>query len=37
MTDGWESPSYGAIVPAPVLRVTASAPIGHVTTAIQLP
>jgi hypothetical protein len=37
MTDGWESPSYGAIVPTPVLRVTASAPIGHVTTAIHLP
>ncbi|WP_368415363.1 heparinase II/III family protein [Falsiroseomonas sp.] len=37
LTDGWESPSYGAIVPAPLLRVTASAPIGRVTTTIRLP
>ena len=37
LTDGWESPSYGAIVTAPVLRVTASAPIGRVTTTIHLP
>ena len=37
LTGGWESPSYGAIVPAPVLRVTARAPVGRVTTTIQLP
>ena len=37
LTGGWESPSYGAIVPAPVLRVTASAPIARVTTTIRLP
>jgi hypothetical protein len=36
LVDGWESPSYGAITPAPVLLVTASAPISRVTTAIDL-
>ena len=37
LTDGWESPSYGAIIPALVLRVTASAPVVRVTTTIRLP
>jgi hypothetical protein len=37
LIDGWESPSYGAIVPAPVLRVSAGAPVGRVITTIHLP
>jgi hypothetical protein len=37
LVDGWESPSYGAIAPAPVLLVTASAPVGRVITTIDLP
>jgi hypothetical protein len=37
LVGGWESPSYGAIVPAPVLLVTASTPVSRVTTKIQLP
>ncbi len=34
---GWESPAYGAIAPAPVLRVTAAGPVRRVVTRIRLP
>ena len=37
LVSGWESLSYGAIAPAPVLLVTASVPVGRVTTTILLP
>jgi hypothetical protein len=37
LTDGWESAAYGAIAPAPVLRVVAAAPVTRVTTTIRLP
>jgi hypothetical protein len=37
LVGGWESLAYGAIAPAPVLLVTASAPVGRVTTTIDLP
>jgi hypothetical protein len=37
LVDGWESPAYGAIVPAQVLRVTAAAPVTRMTTTIRLP
>jgi hypothetical protein len=33
---GWESPSYGAIRPVPVLRVSAAAPVSRVITRIVL-
>jgi hypothetical protein len=34
---GWESPGYGRIRRAPVLRIRAAAPIRCVTTTIALP
>jgi hypothetical protein len=37
LTDGWESPAYGVIAPAPVLRVVAAAPVTRMTTTIRLP
>jgi hypothetical protein len=37
LVPGWESAAYGAIAPAPVLRVAAVAPVRHVTTTIRLP
>lgn len=37
LTEGWESPAYGAIAPAPVLRAVAAAPVSAITTTIRLP
>jgi hypothetical protein len=37
LVPGWESAAYGAIAPAPVLRVAAAAPVRRVTTTIRLP
>jgi hypothetical protein len=34
---GWESPAYGAVRPAPVLRIEASAPVTRLVTRIALP
>jgi hypothetical protein len=37
LAEGWESPAYGAIARAPVLRVVAAAPVTRVVTRIRLP
>ena len=37
LVTGWESPAYGAVRPARVLRVEASAPVAQVVTRIALP
>jgi hypothetical protein len=36
LVEGWESPAYGAIRPAPVLRVGAAAPLARLLTRIEL-
>jgi hypothetical protein len=37
LAQGWESLSYGAIAPAPLLVVEAAAPVARVVTRIELP
>lgn len=37
LAEGWESPAYGAVAPAPVLRVTAAAPVSTMVATIRLP
>jgi hypothetical protein len=37
LVQGWESPAYGVVVPAPVLEVTVRAPVTRITTVLELP
>jgi hypothetical protein len=37
LAQGWESPAYGVVVPAPVLEATARAPVTRLTTVVDLP
>lgn len=37
LRQGWESPGYGRIAPAPLLVVDAEAPVTRITTRIRLP
>ena len=36
LVQGWESPAYGVVVPAPVLEVTARAPVTRITTVLEV-
>lgn len=36
LEDGWESPAYGAVVPAPVLVARAAAPVSRLASLISL-
>ena len=37
LAQGWESPAYGVVMPAPVLEVSARAPITRLTTVLEVP
>lgn len=37
LAQGWESPAYGEVVPAPVLEATARAPVARLMTVVDLP
>ena len=36
LTQGWESPAYGVVRPAPVLELAAEAPVSRVTTCLEV-
>lgn len=36
LVQGWESPAYGVVVPAPVLEVAARAPVTRLATVLEL-
>lgn len=37
LAQGWESPAYGVVVPAPVLEVALRAPVTRITTMLEVP
>ncbi len=37
LDQGWESPAYGMVAPAPVLVVTGRRPLSRITTVVTLP
>jgi len=37
LEQGWESPAYGVVRPAPVLAARAVAPVGRIVTEVNLP
>ncbi|MBP0462316.1 heparinase II/III-family protein [Roseomonas sp. PWR1] len=36
LAEGWESPAYGVVRPAPVLELVAAAPVGCLTTRVEV-
>ena len=37
LAQGWHSPAYGRVEPAPVLELTATAPVTRLTTRLEAP
>lgn len=37
LAQGWESPAYGVVRPAPVLELAAEAPVSRITTLLEVP